>query len=129
MRNAKVMSLLLASALLGLASNAAAKKRAVPRKPLPVKGVVNINKAPLKKLMVLPYVGKSRARAIVKYRSKRKFRRPQDLMKVKGISKRTFKRIRRHVTVTGETTIRKVRRNKKRGKTRRTGKRGKSSRK
>ena len=128
MRKARLTSLLLALSLLGLASTAAGKKRAVPRKPLPVKGVVNINKAPVKKLMVLPYVGKSRARAIVKYRAKRKFRRPEDLMKVKGISKRTFKRIRRHVTVTGETTIRKVRRNGKRGKSRRDGKRSRSRR-
>lgn len=116
MRKAKLLSLMLMAAVMGLAVQAEAKKRTVRRKPLPVSGVVNINKAPLKKIALLPYVGRSRARAILKYRAKQKFRQPVEITKVKGIGKRTFKRIKRHVTVTGPTTIKRVRSGSKRTK-------------
>lgn len=127
MRRAMLLSVLAAGALAGLSSPAVAKKRAVPRKPIPVKGVVNINQAPLKKLVLLPYVGRSRAVAIVKYRAKRKFAKPEDLMKVKGFGKRTFKRVQRHVSVTGPTTIQKIRNGGKGSRTNRKGKGGRSN--
>lgn len=99
---------LMAALMMSLASTAAAKRRSIPRKPHPVQGVCNINKAPLSKLMVLPYVGRSRGKAIIQYRKAHKFRQARDLMKVKGIGRSTFKKIKKHVVTTGPTTIRRV---------------------
>jgi len=104
---------LIAALLMSLASAASAKRRSIPRKPHPIQGVCNINKAPLSKLMVLPYVGRSRGKAIIQHRKAHKFRHARDLMKVKGIGRHTFKKIKKHVVTTGPTTIRRVKRKKK----------------
>ncbi len=73
-----------------------------------IKGKVNINTAPAKILVLLPGVGPSRARAIVAYRSKRKFRSTKDIVRVRGIGWRSYSRMKKFITVKGESTLRRV---------------------
>ncbi|MFH2005551.1 MAG: helix-hairpin-helix domain-containing protein [bacterium] len=85
-----------------------------------VTGKVNINTAETQQLALLPRVGPSTAKRIVAYRSKTRFNTIRDLMRVKGIGKRTFLRAKAHLTVEGPTTIRRLKPpRKKRSKARR----------
>lgn len=101
-------SLLMAIFVAALATSASGAKRTVPRKPHPVTGVCNINTAPLSKLTILPYVGRSRAKAIIQHRKAHPFRQAKDITKIKGIGRSTFQKLKKHITITGPTTIRKV---------------------
>lgn len=51
---------------------------------------VNINRASLEELTSLPSVGESRAREIISYRERSPFVKPEDIMNVSGIGKKTF---------------------------------------
>ena len=66
--------------------------------------VVNINTATATELAYLPGIGQSKAEAIIKYRSNRQFKKVEDLVRVKGIGRKTFKKIRSHLAVKGATT-------------------------
>ena len=66
--------------------------------------VVNINTATATELAYLPGIGQSKAEAIIKYRSNRQFKKVDELVRVKGIGRKTFKKIKPHLTVKGETT-------------------------
>jgi competence protein ComEA len=55
---------------------------------------ININEAGAEELTTLPGIGPSRAEAILAERNKRRFRRPEDIMRVPGIGRKTFARIR-----------------------------------
>ena len=69
-------------------------------------GVVNINTADAAALSLLPGVGPSTAGRIVEFRTDNgKFESPADLMLVRGISERSFERMRPYVTIEGETTL------------------------
>lgn len=57
------------------------------------KRCVDINAGGIEDLMMLPGVGKARAQAIVKARTKRPFRNPSGIMRVKGIGKKAFKKM------------------------------------
>ncbi len=98
---------ILVGALVGLCATETARAKSTARRRPRVEGVVNINTAPVSKLVLLPYVGRAKAKAIVRYRSKRRFERASDLVRVPGIGKNTFLKIKKHVTVTGPTTIRR----------------------
>ena len=75
-------------------ANGAAGK-ATPENP------VSLNTATFEDLRRLPGVGPKKAEAILALRAKiGKFRRPEDLMRVKGIGRGTFKKLRPLVTVT-----------------------------
>jgi comEA protein len=64
----------------------------------PVK--VNINTASVAELQELPRVGESIAQRIVDYRTKNgKFKRVEDLMKVKGIGEKVFLQLKDMITV------------------------------
>ena len=55
---------------------------------------ININKASKKELTSLPGVGEKKAEAIVSYRKKNgNFKKIEDLMKVKGIGPKVFKKL------------------------------------
>jgi comEA protein len=67
--------------------------------------VVNINTATPDQLRLLPRIGPSKAQAIITYRQKRPFRTTYDLVRVKGIGRRTYAKLRPYLTVKGPTTM------------------------
>jgi competence protein ComEA len=60
---------------------------------------VNINEAGPEELTQLPGIGPSRAQAIIAEREKRRFRRVEDIIRVPGIGRKTFDRIRDSIRV------------------------------
>jgi competence protein ComEA len=60
---------------------------------------ININEAPAEELIALPGIGPSRAEAIIAERRKRRFRRVEDILRVPGIGRKTFLRIRADIRV------------------------------
>jgi competence protein ComEA len=61
---------------------------------------VNINSAGIKQLVTLPRIGEKIAQRIIDFRKKHgKFKRVQDLMKVKGIGEKTFAKLKERITV------------------------------
>ena len=60
---------------------------------------ININEAGVEALVALPGIGPSRAQAIISEREKRRFRRVEDIMRVPGIGRKTFSRIRASIRV------------------------------
>ena len=61
---------------------------------------VNINTATAAKLMTLPGIGETRAKAIISYRQAHGgFTKPEDIMKVSGIKEGTFEKIKDLITV------------------------------
>ena len=116
MQKHQIIATVIVAFMLALSGPAAAKRKRSRRASPAVKGVCNINTAPLKKLVLLPYVGKSRAGAIIRYRNRHPFRNTRDLMRVKGIGKKTYQTLKPHLTVTGPTTIRRIPPAKKRGR-------------
>lgn len=101
-------SLLVAGLLLG-AGAVEAKGRKRGKAPAASvasgEGVVNINTATEDQLRLLPGIGPSKARAIVKYRTRNKFKATYALIRVRGIGRKTYRKLRRHLTVTGPTTL------------------------
>ena len=73
-----------------------------------VSGVVNINTATAAELELLPGVGPSRAEAIVAARKQRSFEKIEDIMRVKGIGRATFRALRPLLTTQGNTTLKPV---------------------
>lgn len=70
-----------------------------------VTGVVNLNAASAAQLDQLPGVGEKAAKKIIEYRSKTPFKRPEELVKVKGFGKKKFEKLKPFLTVHGPTTI------------------------
>jgi competence ComEA-like helix-hairpin-helix protein len=68
------------------------------------RGVVNLNTATRAELMVLPGVGPALAGRIVEYRQQRSFKKPEHLMRVKGIGAATYAKLADMLTVDGATT-------------------------
>ena len=69
-------------------------------------GVVNIQTANETELALLPGVGPARAAAIIAFRADHPFHRVEDIMRVRGIGRAMFRRMRTHITVEGPTTLR-----------------------
>lgn len=91
----KLATLFIALALVlafGLEAHAA-------RKPLPDR-VIDINKAGIEDLVLLPHIGVKRAELIIAYREEHGgFHRPEELMMVRGIGERTYEGLEPYVTV------------------------------
>lgn len=63
-------------------------------------GTVNINTASVEELCLLEGIGESKAAAIIEYREKNgKFRTPEEIMQVSGISKTIFNKNINRITV------------------------------
>ena len=60
---------------------------------------ININEASVEQLVQLPGIGPSRAKAILAERDRRRFRRVEEIMRVPGIGRKTFARIRSSIRV------------------------------
>lgn len=58
---------------------------------------IDINTADVDALSRLPGIGKSRAEAIIAARTKRPFRKPASLMRVKGVGKKAFEKMAPHI--------------------------------
>lgn len=80
---------------------------AASRKKTPVKisGVLNLNQATVSQLDLLPGVGEKAAKRIIAHREKTPFKRPEELVKVKGFGKKKFDKLKPYLTVSGPTTL------------------------
>jgi competence ComEA-like helix-hairpin-helix protein len=77
-----------------VAAAAGPKKKPPPAKP------INLNQATIEQLEELPSVGPVTARTIVRFREKSgRFKRVEDLLAVRGISRGRFEKIRPYVFV------------------------------
>lgn len=112
-RFALLLSLLLAPALSAEAQRANAARadgaqneaQAAPASS-GASGVVNLNTASLQELTRLPGVGPSRAQAILDLRARMKgFKRIEDLMRVRGIGRKTFRKLQPMLRLEGATTL------------------------
>ena len=63
---------------------------------------ININTATMQELHSLKGIGHKKAVAIIKYRKKHPFDNIEDIIKVKGIGKKTFEKIRNDICVDDE---------------------------
>ncbi len=102
---ASLAALGLAAALTSFAPTASAQRGHRARAEQSQDGVVNIQTANLDQLQLLPGIGPSKAEAIVAFRERRAFRRVQDIMRVRGIGRATFRHLRSMITVDGPTTF------------------------
>ena len=62
-------------------------------------GAVDINNASLKELTSIKGIGEKKAKSIIDYRSKECFTKPSDIIKVKGIGKKIYEKIKKDITV------------------------------
>ena len=67
---------------------------------------VDLNQASATELMQLPGVGQKRATDIINYRTAHPFRRPTELLKIRGIGQRTYARLKAWVRVTEPLSLR-----------------------
>lgn len=88
---------------------AQAQRRGAPttslETPAASEGVVNIQTASADELQRLPGIGPSKAAAIIAFRERTAFRRVEDILRVRGIGRATFRRLRPYLTVSGATTL------------------------
>lgn len=68
-------------------------------------GVVNLMTASEEELMRLPGIGPSKAHAIVELRKTHPFKKTDDIVRVKGIGRKTFQRLKPYLSVSGPTTL------------------------
>jgi competence ComEA-like helix-hairpin-helix protein len=73
-----------------------------------LEGVVNLNTASPDELRLIPGVGPSRVRNILAYRKLHPFRTVDELARIKGIGRRTVRKWRQHLAVSGPSTAQRV---------------------
>lgn len=90
---------LLLVAMLPVSAVAAAQPAGQKPPPAPL----DLNRASVEELQQLPEIGPATARAILRFRERNGgFRRVEELLAIRGISRRRFERIRPHVFVKAE---------------------------
>ena len=98
-----------AAALLGGTPDRVHASVAAPGLPLvaPVlEGKLNVNTATAKQWEMLPGVGPATSKRILAYRAKHPFKARNNIMRVKGVGKKTFAKIKDYLIVEGQTTLR-----------------------
>lgn len=68
-------------------------------------GVININTATETELQMLPGIGAKKAELIVAVRATRKYENPEQIRRVKGIGRNTYRRLKPYLAVNGNTTL------------------------
>ncbi len=63
---------------------------------------VDINNASIKELITLRGIGITKAKSIIEYRKKHKFKKVEDIINVKGIGKKTFEKNKNKIIVGDE---------------------------
>jgi competence protein ComEA len=96
------LGILHAGLVLAPLSAGAANKSAPPR----VTGVVNLNSARPEQLKMLPGVKDKAVAEIIAHRAKHPFTRPEELVRVKGFSRKRYQRVKPFITVRGDSSIR-----------------------
>ncbi len=71
-----------------------------------LEGKININTATVDQLDMLPGIGPKTAERIVAYRKRHPFKKTLHLLRVKGIGRKKYERIKAFLAVDGETTLR-----------------------
>jgi len=102
---AALITVLLAGSALAGPRTRSRQKGPSARAEAATQKVVNLNSATEEQLRLLPGIGPSKARAILAYRARRKFTSTFQLVRVKGIGRKTYKKLRPHLRVRGETTL------------------------
>ena len=101
MNRAVWLGLLFAGVMFNPLSAGAANKSGPPR----VTGVVNLNDGTAEQLKMLPGVKDKAVAEIIAHRAKHPFTRPEELVKVKGFSKKRYDRVKPFITVHGDSSI------------------------
>ncbi len=94
------MSALLRAALVAAALLAASPALAA-KKALPPGERIDLNRATVAELMRIPGVGEKRAQAIVAHRQRQPFRRPEDVLAVKGLGPAWFAKVKGNLAIGG----------------------------
>ncbi len=102
MNRALCLGLFNAGLLLTSLPAGAANGSAPPR----VSGVVNLNSATAEQLKMLPGVKQKAVDEIIAHRAKHPFTRPEELVNVKGFSRKRYQRVKPFLSVHGDSSIR-----------------------
>ena len=73
-----------------------------------LEGQVNLNTATAEQLELLPGIGPAMAKKIIEYRTAKPFAEPMQVVRIKGIGRKTFEKLKPLITVKGENTLREV---------------------